>query len=312
FPGVIFNANQMKAANVHHDYDKNGDPYISIKDGVRLSQLLAGYQFETSSAISLMSMENINISVENSEAYPGEYISIPVRISNNTGISGFKFGLSYDSEYLTPISISNGEIIEDGLFASNLYEDTDVSTLDEITVYWNTADSMCEDGILFTVDFLVGDNVSVGQNISVGLTYETNDICNCNLETVGANVTDGYVTVVTYTDEADDVLYDYYINDAYVDTEDEEVSSFPVKGNFDLTVAVQGEYDAEVEASMFVACYDETGKMLSIKDIALTEDILTAGSGVVHIDESKTDISDIKIFIWKANTLIPLAESFAL
>lgn len=67
-PGVKLNENQIKAANVHHDEDKDGSPLINIKDSTRLAMLLAGYQFGEVEAVSLMSAENIDITVESTEA----------------------------------------------------------------------------------------------------------------------------------------------------------------------------------------------------------------------------------------------------
>lgn len=311
-PGVVFNENQIKAANVHHDYDKEGSPLLNIKDSTRLAMLLAGYQFGEVEAVSLMSAENIDITVESTEAYPGEYISIPVKISNNTGISGFKFVLDYDSEYLTPIAVSNGDILEDGLFTANFDEDTDISELEKLVIYWTSADSATSDGTLFTIDFLVSENAAVGQEISVGLTYGEDDICDCMLQSVGADLTSGEIKTVAYTEDTEDATYDYCINDAYVEDNESEETNFSANGNFDLTICVQGEYDETLTPSMLTACYAENGRLLSVKETELTEAILTEGKTELNIPESKTDIYEIKIFVWNTKTLMPLTSSYEL
>lgn len=311
-PGIVFNENQKKAANVHHDYKNDGSPNINIKDGTRLAQLLAGYQFGEVETLNLMSAENIDIAVGSTEAFPGEYISIPVKISNNTGISGFRFALDYDSKYLTPIAVSNNEILNDGLFTSNFDEETNLSELDKPVIYWSSADSMTSDGTLFTIDFLVSENAVPGQEVAVGLTYDKDDICNYMLQSIEADITNGKVKTVALSEETEETAYHYYINDAYVEIGGLEENAFPVNGNFDLTVCVQGEYDETLTPNMFVACYSENGNMLSVKEAELTENVLSDGKIIVNIPESKTDISKIKIFVWNSSALIPLATSYEL
>lgn len=198
------------------------------------------------------------------------------------------------------------------MFASNFDEDTDISELEKLVIYWTSADSITSDGTLFTIDFLVSENAAVGQEISVGLTYDEDDICDHILQSVGANMTSGKIKTVAYTDDTEDTTYDYYINDAYVEGNESEETNFSASGNFDLTVCVQGEYDETLTPTMFTTCYAESGRLLFVKETDLTEAILTEGKTEVNIPESKTDIYKIKVFVWNTKTLMPLTSSYEL
>ncbi len=309
---VTFNESQMKAANVFADSAGK----INSKDGVRLSQILSGYELiENAETVSLMSVPEVNLALENITAEAGESVMVPVTISENDGIAGFNFTLNYDKEYLTPISITKGDILLDGNFTSNLTDDTDGAALDCVTAYWNSSYDMADDGELFAVEFLVKENVETGQELPIQLSYEEGGLCDYRLNDVNGVTTQGAVTIAETSDKADGDLQDeYYFNDIIIKSADGSTyESLPKTGNVDLEIGLETIYETAAEAlpaTILIAAYDETGSLLLLKSTDITEEMLNNKSCNIHIDETKTEIADAKIFVWNTiKNMVPLAQS---
>lgn len=91
-------------------------------------------------------------------ALPGETVEIPVYISNNTGIMGFKLNFTYNKDLLTPVSVTKGDVTSTGTLNDSIgtTEQNTFSTL------WNNTTEVGENGELFVLTFKVNDNASYG------------------------------------------------------------------------------------------------------------------------------------------------------
>ncbi len=309
---VEFNESQKKAANVFGD----SAGQINSKDGVRLSQILSGYEL-VESPISVMSVKEVNISVDDVASTTGGYISVPVRISENEGIAGFNLTLNYDREYLTPVAIEKGDMLVDGSFTSNLTDETDGESLDYVTAYWNCAYDMAENGELFTVDFVLKDNAEVGQQLPIEISCEEGNLCDHTLNDVNANISQSTLDIIEMEPEieGDLPLMPYYISGGEIKSSTGDMyESIPTYGDFDLNVTFTTvEYEDVSEmlpATIFVGVYDESGGLISVMTQDVAEDILTDGLCRFHIDETANSISNIKVFIWDGD-MKPLALPFS-
>ena len=266
---------------------------------------MSGYELITNEGASLFSTNEVNLTLDSIKATAGDYISIPVTIAENEGIAGFNFRLDYDKNYLTPVAITKGDILADGTFTSNLTEDTDGSELDYITAYWNCAYDMTEDGELFVVDFLVNDNVEIGQKLPIQLSYENDGLCDNRLNDVMGITTQGEVEIV----EDDDNL----IVTSYISLGDETISDLiPQNQDFDLIVEIQKTIEQIPNAKLYVVTYKNNGALLSISQTNITNEMINEGMCDVHI-QGQNDVDTIKVFIWDSyNNLMPLAESFVI
>lgn len=306
---VTFDEKQKQAANVFMD------SRINSKDGVRLSQILSGYDITES--VALLSTNEINLEVGNVEASGGEYVSVPVTISENEGIAGFNFKIEYDKNVLTPVSVTKGDALLDGSFMTNLTEDTDGPELDYVTAYWNNSYNVTDNGELFNVEFLVNENAEIGNTLPITLTYEADDLCDNNLNDVTGNITNGSVTVTSSnaTVEADgDISLGYVITDLTMQSETGVTyEDIPQKGDFDLIAEIDGIYSEinDILPSKFiVALYDENDMFIKLETKDITEQMITDGKVEISVGKTSKAIAKLKLFIWNSlDSMKPLAES---
>lgn len=307
------NVAMSNAANVHKD------SRIDARDGTRLAQLLLGYDVPESKAtlvnlmstnsaspISLSSTEEPTITVESIDATVGEYIYIPVTISDNTGISGADFTINFDSSKLTPISVTEGDLFVNGSFSTNISETKDNS----IAIHWSDADNVYEDGTMFILEFLLSENAEIGETLPIELTCKT--ICDCLLNMVNVSIEHSKINVIEYTVETvEPELWLYYIDDTYMELADgTSCESIPANGDFDLNVDIESSSTEFVSAILFVATYDDFGRLISVKKQPITEEILHKETCEVHIDKTTSKIDYLKIFIWDSvSSLKPVAET---
>ena len=301
-----FTDKQKQAANVY------GDSRINSKDGVRLSQLLIGYEniADSTETISLMSTLNTKLTVGSTEAIAGDIIYVPISISNNTGIAGFDLKLNYDSIYLTPISIERGDVLTDGDFSTSLDENAEV-TDGVIIASWSNASNMTEDGTLFIIGFLVSDNVELNQTLAVTLDDEY-VLCDQKMTDLTFTAENQKLNIVQYVDEAL-TLEDkpYVIYDVLLNQNGENIENVPANGEFDVNIIMENLQDEATPAIVIIALYDENDKFINMKTVEITEEVLSTGYASTYIDETKSNISTIKVFVWGSlSDLTPLSYEY--
>lgn len=296
---VTFTDAQFLAGDVHIDNR------INTKDGVRLAQLRAGYQFETESAITELFAEGIipEITVGIKKGIAGRVVHVPVSIRNNTGIAGFNFNINYDAKSLIPVEIVEGELL--GECTSNLQqEEIDKSTLETINVYWTNTNNLTKNGILFEVAFLIKDSASVGDVLPVNISYENGSICNDSLTDLNVNIVDGSIKII------DTEFVKYEITGVSIFANDgTEITTIPVNGDFNAQIAFESLTDEIVPGKVFLSAYDKDGNLIGVASKDITLNMLLEGVCDMHIPESESGISWIKVFIWDSvKGLTPLAE----
>lgn len=110
-------------------------------------------------------------------ATPGQHITIPVSISNNTGIMGFSISFEYDKNVLTPVSATSGTVIN-GLF-DNSIETSEAGSFD---VVWSGTEDCKQNGVLFNITFAV--NSSASGTTKIDVSYSQADTFNEKWEDV--------------------------------------------------------------------------------------------------------------------------------
>lgn len=120
----------------------------------------------------------------------GDTVSIPVIISNNTGIAGFGINLTYDASVLTPISVSS----DDSVFSSGLMNDT-ISSANTgmVSVIWSGFSNVTANGTLFTITFKVS-NEATGSTI-VGIDYDQENTFDEDINDVALTCSNTMLTI---------------------------------------------------------------------------------------------------------------------
>lgn len=318
---IEFNERQKKAADVYRDGK------INTKDGVRLLQLLAGdvqepENLQKSAARFMRSAttaeqtpeENTpQITVEGFEGMAGDKVYVPVSIAENGGIAGFDLQLTYDSEYLTPVSIEKGELLMDGEFSSNL-EEAEGTAPDTIGVHWADTDNLTEDGELFTVEFQIRETAASGQTFSVEAVCGEDMICDGNLNHVDASITPGEIHVVDGWEEPVSAQAEpYVVENVSLQLGDGTVcDEIPANGDFDLVVTAYGTTEEFRPAKIIAASYDAKGAFLGMKAETATQQNAPEGGYRLHMEQTTEEIGSVKVFVWDDQSMAPLAESVEL
>ncbi len=116
----------------------------------------------------------------------GKTISVPVMISNNKGLMGYRLTFTYDSTQLEIESVTNGEN-----FAGNI-SDSIGNTNGTFDVVWNsTEDNTSNDTLLYLNFKNIANLGESGKDSTIGISYTASDTFNENYEDVEFSCTDG-------------------------------------------------------------------------------------------------------------------------
>ena len=128
--------------------------------------------------------EENNVYATSIDAAQGEEVTLPVRISGNSGMMGLGIKIAYDKDVLTPVSVARGEILNNGYFDDNIgiHED------ETFEILWSGTDEIYDNGILFEITFSVSEYVGNGET-EIAIEYLPEDtfdeayqdvVVNCN------------------------------------------------------------------------------------------------------------------------------------
>ena len=112
------------------------------------------------------------------EVSAGENIRIPISIKNNTGLMGFMLEFSYDSDVITPTSVSYGDMLSGGL-QDNIEGDAEPGSF---KVYWAGSENLSNNGILFFIDAKVSES-AIGET-AIQVNYSQSDTFDENFNDV--------------------------------------------------------------------------------------------------------------------------------
>lgn len=126
------------------------------------------------------------VSVDAISAQAGETVTVPIRISNNTGICGATLKVNYDHE-LTLTGVNVGEawstltMTKPGNFSSN-----------PIRIVWDGMDADYSNGIIANLIFTAPQK---NGNYKVSVSYDAGDVMDGNLDAVSLTVIAGSIEV---------------------------------------------------------------------------------------------------------------------
>ena len=141
-------------------------------------------------------------------AVAGEAISIPIKISGNTGFMGFAINIDYDPAVLTPVSVSRADLLI-GMFDDSI----ETSEPGRFRVVFTGTGNIASDGQLFTVVFNASENAS--GNTQLSLSYSKGDTFDENYHDIVFNCENTTVTFGsnTYDPGKDDLMLSARIKD---------------------------------------------------------------------------------------------------
>lgn len=108
----------------------------------------------------------------------GDDVRIPVLISNNTGIMGFRVTIEYPDILHSP-DVTRGEKTTKGSFNTSITDKTDGS----FDIVWNNSSDIKGDGVLFVLNFKVDEKAKKGEYY-IKITHSQPDTFNENWDDV--------------------------------------------------------------------------------------------------------------------------------
>lgn len=230
----------------------------------------------------------------------GESIIVPVTITDNSGLMGFRITVKYPDNQLNLTDITSGAVTKDGLFNTSISDFNSVKG--NFDVLWSHSEEIKSDGTLFVLKFKVLDTASDGEyNISLSYSQEDtfdekfNDVkLNCSPVKiyVGDVSTTKPVTESTTKndDKKENSKLDVMVSDDYLISIFESVcSSFDMvnltgedKGKIvELTNNLLKSYDAD---SVQYSSYDElySAYQQALKNKAVKEIIESTDDKVIQ------------------------------
>lgn len=178
----------FEISNYQLSYDFNIDNIKTmVETPVTVTYTNKDCEFTTSFNVNVLADEipSTNIlSAEDFSGYTDEIVTIPVMLSNNTGIMGYEVELDYDSEYLTPVETINGDIISNSLIDDNC----DIVSDGKITIVGSGSQNYTDDGILFYIRFKVNDEMNGSTRVLVSGSSFDADYNNYKLAKTDFNI----------------------------------------------------------------------------------------------------------------------------
>ncbi|MGN0534032.1 MAG: cohesin domain-containing protein [Eubacterium sp.] len=166
------------------------------------------------------------VSSDNITAKQGETITVPVTLTNNNGIMGFRITVRYPSSQLELTNISSGSITKDGLFNTTVTDYASVKG--SFDVLWSSSSQVKGDGTLVMISFKI-KNIASNGDYSISFSYSQEDTFNesfkdvklkCSPVTVTVN--DGSVPIeITESQTAKDENNEPQTTDKQIDVSDD-------------------------------------------------------------------------------------------
>jgi len=136
--------------------------------------------------------------------YPGNTITIPVRIENNPGFTNFAISLEYDADKLTLLSIDTvkenvpylcGNLVSTNREWMDPEKDTETESYGYLVA--ESPDVVMDNGILFTVSFSVNQGLTDTTVVTPTVHYiRSNALNTSEFAEIAVTVAEGAVTVV--------------------------------------------------------------------------------------------------------------------
>lgn len=134
------------------------------------------------------------VTVGSADDLPGGEVIVPVSVKNNPGISSFTFKLNFDKEKLTPVSITKASGLPGSLTSNIQQSGANLANLSYVTAVWSNETNFSGNGELFGVKFKIAEDVPLGENIPIRISYEKGNIIDQNYNDIDVNLTDGVIS----------------------------------------------------------------------------------------------------------------------
>lgn len=139
--------------------------------------------------VSVKAFTNTTIILKSASGGPGEKVSVPVEIRENSGIASMRLKVEYDSSMLTPVNVEAGNILAGAQLNASVDEDGIYYVL------WSQASDMTENGTLFSIDFTVAESATSDSVTSIDVSYAEGDICDAQHNDVALKISSGEVLI---------------------------------------------------------------------------------------------------------------------
>lgn len=287
-PEQLMAADVTGDGNVDYlDYSSISSYVVGIYEGLNSDVETVGSSLKYGSTlVGGANTEKAIISASEIEgAEPGDYVTVDVDLYKNPGLSGYVVTMEYDAESLELIDIVQKDALSGGKFNTN------TSVEGEATVMWSDSESRNDNGTIFSITFKLGNDVP--EELPLIITY--------NSEHTGyLDETNSSVPVSLMS--MDGVIY--------IDTESAYMTlDEVVNDGTDISGTINIYNDAEFEgiADLFVATYDEKGKLVSIEsqDVELTANETSTPNILISAKDAKA----LKVFVFEKGSIRPLMKS---
>jgi hypothetical protein len=125
---------------------------------------------------------------------PGSTVTVEVALANNPGIAGFNFSLAFDNTKLIPVDVTPGDMLP-GSLTSNLDAGGDISLLNSVTAVLGGSSDFTENGILFTVEFVIKEGA---EEAVQPLTLTDNGTTNQSFGDVVLSIIQGQINIAEF------------------------------------------------------------------------------------------------------------------
>ena len=135
-----------------------------------------------------VSASGVTVEVDAVDAQQGTVVSVPIRISGNTGLAGAQFSLSYAN------GLRIEEIVPGNALSSLEFTPPGDLTANPVTLMWDGKDDDATNGVLATLKFNVA-NLTPGE-YPISITPVTSGIYDNSLTDVPVSITNGKIVVI--------------------------------------------------------------------------------------------------------------------
>lgn len=179
--GMQKNIKDNSSVNYKYDFSSTGNKNVEITYSEN------GILLKTDYTVSVIDSSNI-YSEKGIVVNSGEEIKVPIYISGNNGMSGFRIKLTYDVNSFTPMSVTAGSLLnlsDDSSAFSMLESNAGADHNGVLDVVWTSTENIVEDGVLFYAHFKVSSSAS--GNKSIVVEYDSDSTFNSTGEPVKLN-----------------------------------------------------------------------------------------------------------------------------
>ena len=143
----------------------------------------------SASIVSIQAASAISLSVGSDECAPGEVVTIPISITNNSGFVSMSLSVSYDTSALTLIYCDYTDTISHSIHGAN-YKSPYIMTWENDILTTNIKST----GTIAYLKFRVSEDAEE-QDYSINVRIPTDGVLNANGESVDVSAAQGTITV---------------------------------------------------------------------------------------------------------------------